>query len=944
MKKILLSLFSACLFAVSMAQTISVETVQVHTGMVGTVNLAGYTTYRVYVNFDNTEDFVSAVGGDANRPFELICDGTVYQSALGGNLGNAINPALFPFFPHEAFDSWLTIDVETNSAANTFLGQVQDNTQPFLTTFNQQGSFLINTVVGGGWFTLFPSINGYAGSDLKVLLMQITTNGPFTGCWNVDYFQNGEQANMVQANNMCFSSNPADIFGCMDPAASNYNPAATQQDFSCELPCALDASYSITPTDCAGQNNGAITVDIDGAQGTAYLSWNGGPFQVIYTKTDLAAGNYTVEIEDGNGCTFSDVVTIPGPSPITGTLFVNSGCNNQGNAFVTGNFSGGTPPFMFGLTNGNYTQSSPVFTNLSSGFYTVFAIDSNGCTGQTSQAQVTNPPNINIVNLSSTNASCSGLSNGSISGFATGGVGTFTYSINGMDYQDSGMFNGVGVGSYVFYAKDSNGCVKESDPISITALTGYSIFASVAEPISCNGGSDGSIQIGLVGSTTGVVSYGLVNGVYNNTSGTFSDLDAGNYTVFAIDEAGCPAVSAIVNLSDPAALGLSLSSTVLCFGDDNTDGIAAVVSNAFGAVMYSIDGGAFESGDVLATLDYDSYDITAMDENGCVASASIDFQEPDAVELIATSTNVLCFDDANGTISIDGNGGVGDIVYSINGGSAQPSGTFTGLAAGSYTVMVMDSNGCSTEDEVTITEPEVVTLSTSSSNVACNGQNNGTVTATADGGTGAFNYTLNGGTPNTTGNFSGLGANTYTVVATDANGCSATSTATVSQPQVLAVTGVATGDTWGGNGAVNITVAGGTGPYTYEWSNDATTEDLTGLTGGPYSVTVTDANGCTATQSFNVSVGVFELIAGLNVAIFPNPSQGEFFLNIEGLNGEKLFLQVTDARGRVVLGEEMFDNSGSVRTLVNLTQVADGMYFLHLNVNGATGTMKLVKH
>jgi len=189
-----------------------------------------------------------------------------------------------------------------------------------------------------------------------------------------------------------------------------------------------------------------------------------------------------------------------------------------------------------------------------------------------------------------------------------------------------------------------------------------------------------------------------------------------------------------------------------------------------------------------------------------------------------------------------------------------------------------------------------------------------------------------------------LGAGNNMIIVTDENGCQATAEVEVTEPDPLHLDGTATGDTGGGNGSVNINVQGGTAPYTYSWSNGANTEDISGLEGGSYSVTVTDANGCTTTQSFNVSVGVLELVAGMNVSLFPNPSQGEFFLNIEGLNGEKVFWQVTDARGRVVAGEEMFDNAGSVRSLVNLTQASDGMYFLQLNVNGKTGTMKLVKH
>jgi hypothetical protein len=196
-------------------------------------------------------------------------------------------------------------------------------------------------------------------------------------------------------------------------------------------------------------------------------------------------------------------------------------------------------------------------------------------------------------------------------------------------------------------------------------------------------------------------------------------------------------------------------------------------------------------------------------------------------------------------------------LWSNNGTVEDPS----GMAAGPYTVTVTDANGCTANSNVTITQPAAgLALSTTQVNVLCNGNNTGSVNLTVTGGTAPYTYLWsNNGTAEDP---TGMAAGAYTVTVTDASGCTANTTVTITQPAAplaTSFTQVNVGCFGNSTGSINLTVTGGTAPYTYAWSNNTTLEDPTGLSAGNYNVTVTDANGCTA----NSNVTITQPAAGL---------------------------------------------------------------------------------
>ncbi|MES2591987.1 MAG: hypothetical protein V4608_08890, partial [Bacteroidota bacterium] len=564
---------------------------------------------------------------------------------------------------------------------------------------------------------------------------------------------------------------------------------------------------SLTNTNnlCFGDSIGTATVTPSG--GTAPYSYYWTVVgDTLATITGLKANTYEANVSDSKGCLISGPVVITQPTELMLTASVTPIVCSAGTGSVTLTSSGGT---------GTRTITGDATTNLVAGTYNYTVTDANGCS-KTIQAVVNPAPPAVVITATASQILCFG-GTGSVALVPSGGTGALTIT--------GSATTGLVAGTYNYTVTDANGCTATASAVINAAPPAVSLVAT-ANQISCSGGT-GSVTLVASGGTgaltiTGSATTGLVAGTYN-------------YTV--TDANGCTATaSATINAAPPVVSLTATATQILCFG--GTGSVALVPSGGTGALTIS---GSATTGLVAGTYNYN-----VTDANGCTATASATINAaPPAVALTATATQILCFG-GTGSVALVPSGGTGALTIT---GSAT-----TGLVAGTYNYTVTDANGCTaTASAVINAAPPAVSLVATANQISCSG-GTGSVTLVASGGTGALTITGSATT--------GLVAGTYNYTVTDANGCTATASATINAaPPVVSLTATATQILcFGGTGSVALVPSGGTGTLTITGSA------TTGLVAGTYNYTVTDANGCTATASavINAAPPAVSLVATAN--------------------------------------------------------------------------------
>jgi gliding motility-associated-like protein len=614
---------------------------------------------------------------------------------------------------------------------------------------------------------------------------------------------------------------------------------------------------------CSGNNTGSINLTVTGGTAPYTYAWSNNT--ALEDPTGLAAGTYTVTVTDANGCTATTTVTITQPSTLTSSYTqVNVGCfgNNAGSINLTVN--GGVSPYVYAWSNQAITED---LNNIPSGVYTVTATDANGCT-TTQTVTITQPQAALALSTTQVNVLCFGNSTGSVNLTATGGTAPYTYlwSNNGTAEDPTGM----AAGWYGVTVTDANGCVDTSSVIITQPQAGLALTTTQVNVL-CFGNSTGSVNLTVTGGTAPYTYAWSNNTALEDPTG----LAAGTYTVTVTDANGCTATTT-VTITQPSTLTSSYTQVnVGCFGN-NTGSINLTVNGGVAPYVYAWSNQAITED--LNNIPSGVYTVTATDANGCTTTQTVTITQPQAaLALSTTQVNVLCFGNSTGSVNLTATGGTAPYTYlwSNNGTAEDP----TGMASGAYTVTVTDANGCTAQTSVTITQPQAgLALSTTQVNVLCFGNSTGSVNLTVTGGTAPYTYAWSNNTALE--DPTGLAAGTYTVTVTDANGCTAQSSVTITQPaSAVSVTTQSQNILClNGTGSVNSTPTGGVAPYTYSWTNNAVTQNITNLQAGSYTVTVQDANGCTAQSLGTVATTLSPLpvqilnITGTTILTCTNPT------------------------------------------------------------------------
>jgi hypothetical protein len=571
-------------------------------------------------------------------------------------------------------------------------------------------------------------------------------------------------------------------------------------------PCNSLGISGVTSTNTSCFVLGSInSVNVTNAQGAVSYSLNpGGVTNTTGIFTGLSQTAYTVTATDGGACTGSSVVNIAQPPLITFSppVITNVTCSAPSGGQITISTTGGTGALSYSI-NPIATQSPPgTFSGLTAQTYTITATDITSCS--TSTIVTLSPPPIPTWNsFNKVDITCAGLNNGSISAIATGGTGSFIYNLLPTSLSNStGTFNSLTPQTYTVIAVDAFGCSVSSVSVMINP-TPLNWSPIITTGTTCSYLNNGTLNILATGGTSSI-QYQLLPIGTTNTSGIFNSLAAGTYTIGATDANNC-SISSLVSIAQAPPINLSTPSftSPLCNGGNGS--ITTMASGGTGILLYTLNpistsnnSGIFNS--ILAG----SYTLTVSDNNSCSTSSSVVVTEPTAITFpTVTVVDLQCTGVATGSITIIATGGTGSKSYTIQPGSITNStGVFNSLSSQNYTVIATDANLCSKSTVVFVAQPApIFWASTGKSNVLCNGGNTGIINVSASGGTGAINYTLLPGTVNSTGTFNTLTANTYTIKATDANGCSKTTVMTITQPTQLV---------WTTTTKTNVSCNGGT--------------------------------------------------------------------------------------------------------------------------------------
>jgi gliding motility-associated-like protein len=596
---------------------------------------------------------------------------------------------------------------------------------------------------------------------------------------------------------------------------------------------------------CFGGSNGSIALTASGGQPPYAITWSTGQTG-INSLTNLGAGVYWVTVTDALGCSRGDTVAVGQPTAPLGVnlAVLNVSCFGGNNGSVISVVSGGTAPYTYNW-NTNPVQSGSSVNGLAAGSYTLTITDANGCF-LVANATVTEPAAPLTASVSGSNVGCFGATTGSASVVASGGISPYSYSWNTVPVQTTAAAVGLSSGTYSVTVTDANGCTS-AQSITITQPSAPLSASVIATSVNCFGGTNGTASA-IPSGGTGPYSF-IWNTMPAQTGQTATNLAAGTYTVIVTDANNCSTTQS-VSVTQPIGplVLVPTSIPVACFGDA-TGSAGVLVSGGTAPYAYqwpSLPGITANSANNLSA---GTYTVIVTDAKGCVQQTSVVVTQPSApLSGTATVTNVNCYGDVTGSISISMVGGTSPYTFNWSSLPGFSSANATNLTAGTYTVTATDANGCTFPLNVTVTQPSApLMVATSGTDALCFGEASGSAQVAATGGTAPYSYSWNSNPAQNTAAATGLLAGTYTVIVTDANGCSEAAVWTVNQPMPLMATEVINDVSCRGaqDGSIQLSISGGTGAYYVLWPNGMTSPNRYQLGPGTYSYTVRDENNCT---------------------------------------------------------------------------------------------------
>lgn len=602
----------------------------------------------------------------------------------------------------------------------------------------------------------------------------------------------------------------------------------------------------INQISCSGKKDGTVNLIVKSGGTPPYTYKLGTQSTQNGTFNNLAPGNYKVSITDANTCAATVEFQIIEPKPLKLSLLADSvTCANGADAVALAQPDGGTTPYFYKWSNSNTNNLND---NLKKGTYKVTVTDAKGCLIVDS-IKVYEPAPIKM-GITSFDPSCFEINDGVAKAFIeSGGTPPFEYLWDtNLGQQTTAKVIGLSPGIHRVTATDSRGCTISS-PIFISAPQKLDIKQTV-NALKCFGDKNAQIEVDMKGGLP-PYRYKWSNG---DTTAIIKDLEAGNYFITATDKNKC-VFSDTINIINPDSIKLNKQNKqhIRCYNETNGF-IELSASGGNGVFQYLWSNN--ETNAKLTNIKAGNYFVTINDGNNCIKTDSVQIIQPDSLDILPTIKNTDCKISNSGSISTQIKGGNNPYSFSWEGPDNFTSNlsAIQSLKNGTYQLTLTDNKGCTKISSYKIIDPIDFQIIDSITHVKCHGNSTGAIKLDINGGSQPFIFTWSNNTKNK--DIINVVAGNYSVTVSDASNCSVEKTFKIDEPTIalnVQISGIDTLCFGAKNGSLIASTIGGTSPYSYEWNNGATNNELKNLMGDKYIITVTDKNGCTTTAQREIA-------------------------------------------------------------------------------------------
>ncbi|MBI1224968.1 MAG: T9SS type A sorting domain-containing protein [Bacteroidetes bacterium] len=752
-------------------------------------------------------------------------------------------------------------------------------------------------------------------------------------------------------------SNGAQTQTATDLAPGNYSVTASDGN-GCEVvadveisePNPLTPNATTTGLTAINVNDGTATASPTG--GTAPFSFEWSTGETSASITGLSSANYTVSIEDANGCTAVQTVPV---APFTCSLGANLSANDiscfgQHDGQATVSILGNLTPFTYVWENaaGENIGATATIEGLSAGTYTISVADAVNCAAML-EVTILEPAALELSLIEVAGTDC-GATNGQATVSATGGIAVSGYNFVWSNGMTNAAISNLEAGTYTVSATDDNGCeanleveVKINDvepPVALAQNLTISLDADGKAEVDASQVDNGSTDNCTIASMT-----------IDQTSFDCSQLGTNQIVLTVVDEAGnSNTATANVQVVDNVAPTINVQDFTVYLDENGTASITPQMLDEGSTDNCSI---AAQSIDITnftcANLGQNAVVLTIEDESGNMASGTAIVTVLDNIAPTITCPNdmLLAFCDPVGVFNLDVSDNcaqnlVPTLLTGLPSGETFPIGTTV------QTFEVNDGHGNHASCSFNIVVPAAMQVDLTSNNIACFGETSGSATVSVSGGSQTYNYAWSNGT--TTSTVENLEAGPISVTVTDAAGCTIVETAEITQPtEITAVMVQTIPETVGQeNGAIDMTVAGGTAPLSFEWRDAwgnvvGNQEDLVNVAAGIYYLIVTDANGCTLHKPFAVQAvtPVTNRQLERRIMLFPNPTSRLVTVAFDEIDALEANIQLFDMTGKLTEEYPHADVSSGIFVL-DLGEFPEGMFLVKVMIENQVVVKRVV--